>query len=79
MVLGFIGTRLPWLWCLLLSLPLVAWFLRREQRTLQSMIIVFLDEIAKEWKLTKARPSPAPPAIGTSRLRDIEAKPVLTE
>ena len=28
-------------------------FLRREQRNLQSMLVVFLDELAKEWRLKK--------------------------
>ena len=35
---GLVGPRLPWLWLLLLTLPLFVWFLRREQRNLQSMI-----------------------------------------
>jgi membrane-bound lytic murein transglycosylase MltF len=38
---------------LLLTLPLFAWFLRRQERNLRSMIVVFLDEVAKEWKLSK--------------------------
>jgi O-antigen biosynthesis protein len=50
---GLLGPRLPWLWLLLLSLPLFAWFIHRQQRNLQSMIAVFLDELAKEWKLTR--------------------------
>ncbi len=53
LVLGFVGTKMPWLWLLLLTLPLFALFLRREQRNLQSMMVVFLDELAKEWKLVK--------------------------
>ncbi|HZQ47324.1 MAG TPA: hypothetical protein VFC07_09960, partial [Verrucomicrobiae bacterium] len=53
LVLGFVGKWVPWLWCLLVSMPLLAWFLVREQRNLQSLIVVFLDEVAKEWKLTK--------------------------
>jgi GT2 family glycosyltransferase len=53
LVLGFVGTKVPALWLLLLTLPLFALFLRREQRNLQSMLVVFLDELAKEWRLTK--------------------------
>ena len=34
-----------WLWLLLLTLPLFAWFLQREKRDLQSMIAVFLDDL----------------------------------
>jgi hypothetical protein len=51
------------LWLLLLTLPLFAWFLRREQRNLQSMIAVFLDELAKEWHLTKVQPESGSPSL----------------
>ena len=55
LVLGFAGRWLRWWsWLLLLmAIPVFIWFLRREQRNLQSMIVVFLDELAKNWKLTK--------------------------
>jgi hypothetical protein len=63
LICGFVGPRLPWLWLLLLTLPLFAWFLRREQRNLQSMIAVFLDDLAKEWHLKKVQsPSARQPA-----------------
>ncbi len=52
-VLGFVGKWVPWLWSLLASMPLLAWFLVKEERNLQSLIVVFLDELAKRWKLTK--------------------------
>jgi len=58
---GFFGGRLPWLWLLLLTLPLYAWFLRRQQRNLQSLMTVFLDEMAKEWHLTRVNPPSASP------------------
>ena len=60
LLLGFVGTRLPWLWLLLLTPPFFAWFLRREQRNLQSMIAVFLDKVAEEWQLSKATPQTEP-------------------
>ncbi len=53
LILGLVGKWLPWLWCLVVSMPLLAWFLVREERNLQSLMVVFLDEVAKEWKLTK--------------------------
>ncbi|HYG33856.1 MAG TPA: hypothetical protein VEC99_03675, partial [Clostridia bacterium] len=54
LVLGIVGQWFPWwIWSLLLSLPLFAWFLHREQRNLQSILIVFLDELAKEWQMVK--------------------------
>jgi GT2 family glycosyltransferase len=53
LVLGLIGLSLHWFWCFLVTLPLYMWFLYREERTLQSMIIVFLNEVAKSWHLHK--------------------------
>jgi GT2 family glycosyltransferase len=53
LVVGFVAPWLPWLWLLLLTLPLIAFFLQREQRTLQSMLVVFLNELATDWKLSK--------------------------
>ena len=61
LICGLVRSRMPWLWLLLLTLPLFAWFLSREQRSLQSMIVVFLDEVAKEWHLTKVQPQAASP------------------
>ena len=57
LALGLAGRRFPWLWLLLLTLPTLAWFLRREQRTLQSMMIVFLDNLARKWNLTGQPPA----------------------
>jgi hypothetical protein len=56
LVLGVAGPHRLWLWLLLLTLPGVAWLLRRQQRKLQSIICIFLDETAKEWNLAKMRP-----------------------
>jgi hypothetical protein len=55
LLLGFVGTGLRWwMWLLsLTSLAVLIWWLRHEQRRLQSMIIVFLNGLAKEWRLTK--------------------------
>lgn len=53
LVLGFTGRWLPWLWLLLLSMPLFKWFLAREKRNLQSLMVVFLDGVAKDLGLTK--------------------------
>jgi len=51
LLLGFLAPRWHWLWFLLITLPLFAWFLRHDQRALQSMIIVFLDQLASDWKM----------------------------
>jgi len=59
LICGLLGPRLPWLWLLLLTLPLFVGFLSREQRNLQSLIVVFLDDLAKEWHLVKVHPEGA--------------------
>jgi hypothetical protein len=60
-LLGFAGTRTWWHWLLLLLLPLFGWYLHRQQRHLQSLLAVFLDELAKEWNLAKVLPQRAEP------------------
>jgi hypothetical protein len=42
-------------------LPFFAWALHREQRTLQSMLMILLDEAGSEWKLTRVHPSSTAP------------------
>jgi hypothetical protein len=59
-LLGFLAPWQPWLWMLLLTLPLFAGFLRRQQRDLQSLILVLLDQLAADWKLSKVPQTPAP-------------------
>jgi hypothetical protein len=56
LVLGFAAQGLPWLWLLLLLIPLFVWALFREHRTLQSMIIVLLDELGESWELERTQP-----------------------
>jgi glycosyltransferase involved in cell wall biosynthesis len=48
LVIGFMGSWCPWLWLLLLSMPLLAWQLARQQRNLRAVMVAFLDELAKE-------------------------------
>jgi hypothetical protein len=58
LVIGFLGPIFPWLWALLLTLPLFVWWLRREQRNLQRLMAVFLDETAQEIGLAKVQNPP---------------------
>jgi len=55
LVPGLIGERPAWwVWPLLASpLALFVWFVRGQERKLRSLIVVFLDEVATEWALTK--------------------------
>ena len=69
LVIGFVKDALPWIWLLLLSMPAMVWFLRQEQRNLQCLIAVLVDEIAKKDGLIKLERKPvvtkaaAPPVI----------------
>ncbi|MEP6662626.1 MAG: glycosyltransferase [Verrucomicrobiota bacterium] len=59
LMIGIVGQVLPWLWLLLLIQPLLIWFFHREQRDLQRIIAVMLDEIAKRRALLKIDHHPA--------------------
>ena len=53
-VAGFFSSGRSWLWLMLLSLPILAWWwLRRQQRHLQRIFAVFLDEVAATLHLTR--------------------------
>ncbi len=58
LIIGIVGAALPWLWTLLLIQPVFAWFFEREQRDLQRVIAVTLDEIAKRRALLKVEKAP---------------------
>ena len=65
-VIGLVGSAIWWLWLLLLTLPLLVWFLAREQHDMQRLIAAFLDEVAKDLHLHKvviepSKPAPTPP------------------
>lgn len=65
LVCGIVGKWLPLLWLLLLTIPLFAWFLTREKRNQQSLMVVFLDKVAQRWDLSRVvadageKPKPA--------------------
>ena len=52
--LALLYPRQPWPWLLLLTVPAAALFLRLQERNLQSIVGVFLNEMAKESGLEKA-------------------------
>ncbi len=64
LVCGIWGRQWPGLWLLLASLAGLAWALSRERRTLRSITILLLDEVAKQQHLTRTSPPPrsTPPA-----------------
>jgi len=51
--IGMIGFERPWPWLILSTLPVFWWFVRREGRKLQSLVTVFLDQLAKARGLVK--------------------------
>jgi glycosyltransferase involved in cell wall biosynthesis len=54
LLLGFAGSYGPWwLWLLLLSLPLYIVWMRREERGMQRILVVFLDDIAERLGMTR--------------------------
>lgn len=60
-VIGFVAQW--WAWSILLTLPLLAWWLNEERQNLTRVTATFLDDLAKEFKLVKIRPS----QLGSSR------------
>jgi len=69
LVIGFFFSWLNGLGLLLLTLPVFAYFLSRQKRNLQSLLIVFLDELAKEWRLLKFRET-------TQEIPRVETRPI---
>jgi glycosyltransferase involved in cell wall biosynthesis len=53
LIIGFLWRVNPWLWLLLLSMPIIAGVLRHQQRDSQRQIAVFLDKIAEQFELQK--------------------------
>lgn len=51
--LGLLSSWGAWRWLILFSVLPMVWFIRQQSRHLQSMIVIFLDEAAKDWRLTK--------------------------
>jgi O-antigen biosynthesis protein len=62
LVIGFLAPFFPWLWAVLLTLPLLVWWLHRQQRNMRRLMAVFLDGIARDIGLTKVQSEPLPEA-----------------
>jgi hypothetical protein len=58
-IIGFLGRAAWWPYLLLLTIPLFVWYLAKDQRDLQRVLAVFLDELAAELKLKKIEPNSA--------------------
>jgi len=53
LLIGLVVPALPWLWMLLLTLPLLGLYFESEKRTLQRLMVAFLDDLAAKYELTK--------------------------
>jgi hypothetical protein len=53
LVIGWMTSWRPWSWLLLLTLPVFVWLWLRDQRNLQSITVVLLDELARQEGLAK--------------------------
>ncbi len=53
LVLGYFGPKFHSIYFLLSFIPALIWFLKRQGRNLQSMMVVSLDQLAKELKLSR--------------------------
>jgi hypothetical protein len=59
-VIGFVWHMLPWIWFLVLTVPMFAWYVNHNRHDLQRLIAVVLDDIAKKnglIKLNREKPS----------------------
>jgi O-antigen biosynthesis protein len=65
LLIGVLEAWRPWSWLLLLGAPAFLWFLRQDQRRLQSVTVVFLDELAKQLGLTKIHRNDEATAVQT--------------
>jgi O-antigen biosynthesis protein len=65
--IGMVGFRSVWPWPILLTLPAFVMFVARERRKLQSVLTVFLDQLAKARGLIKIEPEQPKNASGSSR------------
>jgi O-antigen biosynthesis protein len=64
--IGFAGFDRIWPWYILLTLPVFIWFVGRERRKLQSVVTVFLDQLAKARSLVKIHPETETNLSGSS-------------
>ncbi len=67
LIIGFVGPTIPWLWLLLVTLPVFIWRQHKEKRDLQRIIAVFLDDVAKQLKLLKIDPASNPVKAANAR------------
>ena len=53
LLIGLAGSNSPWMWMLLLTMPVFGWYLEQEKKTLQQLAVGFLDEVAAQRHLSR--------------------------
>jgi O-antigen biosynthesis protein len=71
-IIGFFAQSFPWLWLMLLSLPAYVAWLGKEQKDLQRLIAVFLNQVAEEMKLVPIRQQKPVTAVATSNAKAVD-------
>jgi GT2 family glycosyltransferase len=61
LLIGLFAAWRPWSWLLLLTQPVLLWLFWFDRRRLQSVVAVFLDELAKELDMSKVKGRPERP------------------
>lgn len=56
LLVGLAASKQPWVWMILLIMPLFGWFLEAEKRHLQRLIVAFLNHVASQLHLQPADP-----------------------
>ena len=57
LIVGVVAREEPWLWMLLLTIPVFGLFLEQEKRNLHRMVSAVLDGVARENKMVRLEPS----------------------
>jgi hypothetical protein len=65
LLIGFFAPYFPWLWAILLCLPVLVWWFDLQHRNLRRLIGVFLDEVAAELGLIQVQ-APCPPKMSAA-------------
>jgi glycosyltransferase involved in cell wall biosynthesis len=55
LLIGIVAQEQPWLWMILLLVPILGWFFEEEKRNQRRLIAAFLDDVARQRALTKLR------------------------
>jgi O-antigen biosynthesis protein len=55
LLIGLFRERFPWIWMLLLTLPVFVWFIEQEERDLQRAVAVLLDHVAGDLGMKRVK------------------------